>query len=189
MWIRLWILWINGLLAFPEMWKLWISLWKSGEQLWKGCAKVIIEHQGQALTVAMEMERRAIRTYERALLLAKDEEVRKGIEDILGDERRHLKRFTEMWDKTVNSAEQQVLLQAMAADVLFRGGVTEMARENALTTLTGLYRYAMESEANAVETYTKFAEKCEGEARAAFLEIVREEAGHLAELKEKLGEG
>ena len=37
--------------------------------------------------------------------------------------------------------------------------------------------------------YTKFAEKCEGEARAAFLEIVREEAGHLAELKEKLGEG
>lgn len=34
MWIRLWILWINGLLAFPEMWKLWISLWKSGEQLW-----------------------------------------------------------------------------------------------------------------------------------------------------------
>lgn len=149
---------------------------------------MIIEHQGQALTVAMEMERRAIRTYERALLLAKDEEVRKGIEDILGDERRHLKRFTEMWDKTVNSAEQQVLLQAMAADVLFRGGVTEMAREDALTTLTGLYRYAMESEANAVETYTKFAEKCEGEARAAFLEIVREEAGHLAELKEKLGE-
>ena len=118
-----------------------------GNFLWKGCAKVIIEHQGQALTVAMEMERRAIRTYERALLLAKDEEVRKGIEDILGDERRHLKRFTEMWDKTVNSAEQQVLLQAMAADVLFRGGVTEMAREDALTTLTGLYRYAMESEA------------------------------------------
>ena len=148
-----------------------------GNFLWKGCVKVIIEHQGQALTVAMEMERRAIRTYERALLLAKDKE------------RRHLKRFTEMWDKTVNSAEQQVLLQAMAADVLFRGGVTEMAREDALTTLTGLYRYAMESEANAVETYTKFAEKCEGEARAAFLEIVREEAGHLAELKEKLGEG
>ena len=40
-----------------------------GNFLWKGCAKVIIEHQGQALTVAMEMERRAIRTYERALLL------------------------------------------------------------------------------------------------------------------------
>ena len=64
-----------------------------------------------------------------------------------------------------------------------------MAREDALTTLTGLYQYAMESEANAVETYTKFAEKCEGEAQTAFLEIVREEAGHLAELKEKLGEG
>lgn len=148
---------------------------------------MIIEHQGQALTVAMEMERRAIKTYERALLLTEDEDVRRGIESILRDERRHLKRFTEMWDQTVNSAEQQVLLQAMAADVLFRGGVTEMAREDALTTLPGLYRYAMDSEANAVDTYTQFAEKCEGEAREAFLEIVREEAGHLAELKEKQG--
>ena len=146
---------------------------------------MIIEHQGQALTVAIEMERRAIKTYERALLLTEDEDVRRGIESILRDERRHLKRFTEMWDQTVNSAEQQVLLQAMAAEVLFQGGVTEMAREDALTTLPGLYRYAMDSEANAVETYTKFAEKCEGEAREAFLEIVREEAGHLAELKEK----
>lgn len=148
---------------------------------------MIIEHQGQALTVAIEMERRAIKTYERALLLTEDEDVRRGIESILRDERRHLKRFTEMWDQTVNSAEQQVLLQAMAAEVLFQGGVTEMAREDALTTLPGLYRYAMDSEANAVETYTKFAEKCEGEAREAFLEIVREEAGHLAELKEKQG--
>ena len=69
-----------------------------GNFLWKGCAKVIIEHQGQALTVAMEMERRAIRTYERALLLAKDEEVRKGIEDILGGGRGDWKRGTDRSD-------------------------------------------------------------------------------------------
>lgn len=147
---------------------------------------MIVRNQGEALSVAIAMERRAIRTYERALLLTGDAAVRQGIEEILRDERRHLRRFTEMWDKTVSSPEQQVLLQAMAADVLFPGGVSEMAREDALTTLGGLYRYAMESEANAVETYTGFAEKCDGQARAAFMEIVREEAGHLAELKKKV---
>ena len=61
---------------------------------------MIIEHQGQALTVAMEMERRAIRTYERALLLAKDEEVRKGIEDI----RRNSRCFCRQWRRMCCSA-------------------------------------------------------------------------------------
>ena len=65
---------------------------------------MIIEHQGQALTVAMEMERRAIRTYERALLLAKDEEVRKGIEDILSDERRNSRCFCRRWRRMCCSA-------------------------------------------------------------------------------------
>ncbi len=150
---------------------------------------MIVETQGQALTVAMEMERRAIRTYERALMLAEDADVRRGLQSMLSDEKRHLKRFTEMWDQTATSAEERLLLQSMGAEVLFQGGVTEMARENALTTIDGLYRYAMESEQNAVQTYTKFAEQCTGEAKQAFLDIVREEAGHLIEIRDKLAKG
>lgn len=147
---------------------------------------MIVKNQGEALLVAMDMEKRAIRTYERALLFANDAQVRQGIEEILRDERQHLKRFTQMWNQTIPSGEQMVLLQAMASDVLFSGGVTEMMREEALDSLLGLYRYAMESEDGAVKTYTDFASKCSGEAKTAFLDIVQEEAGHLAALQQKV---
>lgn len=147
---------------------------------------MIVKNQGEALLVAMDMEKRAIRTYERALLFAEAPQVRQGIEEILRDERQHLKRFTQMWNQTIPSGEQMVLLQAMASDVLFPGGVTEMVREEALSSLLGLYRYAMESEDGAVKTYTEFATKCTGEAKAAFLDIVQEESGHLESLREKV---
>ena len=57
---------------------------------------MVVRHEGQALCVAVEMERRAIRIYEQALLLTKDPAVVDGIREILKDEREHLKRFTEM---------------------------------------------------------------------------------------------
>ena len=57
---------------------------------------MIVRNENQALCVAVEMERRAIGIYERALLLAQDEGVRKGIRDILSDEQDHLRRFTAM---------------------------------------------------------------------------------------------
>ena len=47
---------------------------------------MVIRNERQALCVAVEMERRAIRIYERALMLAKSEEVRRGIEKMLGQE-------------------------------------------------------------------------------------------------------
>ena len=40
---------------------------------------MVVRNEGQALCVAVEMERRAIRVYDRALLLAKDPEVVEGI--------------------------------------------------------------------------------------------------------------
>ena len=62
-----------------------------------------------------------------------------------------------------------------------------MKREQALTTLVGLYRYAAESEAGAVETYGTFASKC-GDERVhdTFMAIVREESEHLTVLMDKL---
>ena len=48
---------------------------------------MVVKNEGQALCVAVEMERRAIRVYERALMLATDEAVIAGIREILADER------------------------------------------------------------------------------------------------------
>ena len=149
---------------------------------------MVVKNECQALCIAVEMERRAIRVYERALMLAQDAQVRAGIEEILADERRHLQRFSAMREcRMVDEAEERLLISAMAAEVLFTGGVMEMKREQALTTLRGLYQYAADSEADAVRTYADFAKKCADPAvHDVFMDIVREESSHLVELRGKL---
>ena len=149
---------------------------------------MVVRNEGQALCVAVEMERRAIRVYERALMLATAPAVIEGIKEILGDEREHLKRFSEMKAQhPVPMDEEKLLISSMAAEVLFTGGVMEMKREQALLTLEGLYRYAADSEAGAVETYGSFAEKCADEkVHDTFMAIVREESEHLTVLLAKL---
>lgn len=57
---------------------------------------MVVKNQQEALSVACEMERRAIRTYERALMITSDPEVTQGIRDILKDEREHLRTFSAM---------------------------------------------------------------------------------------------
>ena len=149
---------------------------------------MVVRNEGQALCVAVEMERRAIRVYERALMLARDPQVIEGSEEILSDEREHLKRFSEMRaEHPVPEDEEKLLISSMAAEVLFTGGVMEMKREQALTTLKGLYRYAADSEAGAVETYGSFAAKCvDTKVHDVFMSIVREESEHLTVLLDKL---
>ena len=154
------------------------------EEVWR----MVVKNECQALCIAVEMERRAIRVYERALMLAQDAQVRAGIEEILADERRHLQRFSAMREcHMVDEAEERLLISSMAAEVLFTGGVMEMKREQALKTLKGLYQYAADSEADAVRTYADFAKKCADPAvHAVFMDIVREESSHLVELRGKL---
>lgn len=149
---------------------------------------MVVKNECQALCIAVEMERRAIRVYERALMLATDPAVCQGINEILADERRHLQRFSEMRQcHMVDAAEERLLISSMAAEVLFTGGVMEMKRERALTTLLGLYQYAADSEADAVRTYADFAKKCDDPAvQSVFMDIVREESSHLVELRAKI---
>ena len=149
---------------------------------------MVVRNEGQALCVAVEMERRAIRVYERSLMLASDPQVIAGIEEILADEREHLKRFGEMRaEHPVTEDEEKLLISSLAAEVLFTGGVMEMKREQALTTLKGLYRYAADSEAGAVETYGSFASKCvDDRVKNTFMAIVREESEHLTVLLDRL---
>lgn len=151
---------------------------------------MVVHNERQALCVAVEMERRAIRVYERALMLTEDAEVRRGIESILKDEKEHYRRFLEMKNETEPvEDEEQIITQALGAEVLFTGGVMELQRAQALTTLKGLYAYAAQSEENAVETYLDFASRCRKESVAAmFRAIAAEESGHFGDLKEKMKE-
>ena len=149
---------------------------------------MVVRNEGQALCVAVEMERRAIRVYERALMLAKDPAVIAGVREILADEREHLRRFSEMRaEHPVTADEEKLLISSMAAEVLFTGGVMAMKRAQALTTLRGLYEYAADSEAGAVETYGGFAAKCaDTKVHDTFMAIVHEESEHLTVLLDRL---
>lgn len=149
---------------------------------------MIVRNEGQALCIAVEMERRAIRIYERAMMITADERVRSSIRDILKDEKEHLRRFSAMKGEAgLDEQEERMLLQAMAAEMLFPGGVMEMERSKALSTMRGLYAFAAESEQDAVEKYGAFAQKCsDPKVRQTFLSIAKEEASHLADLRAKL---
>lgn len=148
---------------------------------------MIVNNEREALCVAVEMERRAIRIYERALMLVSDEAVRGGIGDILSQEREHLKQFSAMRERYPSDAqEEQALLQAMSAEALFPGGVMEMERAQGLETLDGLYAFAADSEQHALETYLSFAEKCrDAKVADAFRAIAAEESAHLVQLRGK----
>ena len=139
---------------------------------------MIVKDQREALCVACEMERRAIGIYQRALTLTDKPEVRAGIQEILKDEREHLRRFSQVREQYcgITDAEERLLIAAMGAEALFPGGVMEMRRANSLDSLKNLYTFARDSEADAVRAYGEFADKCEHPAaREAFLAIAREE--------------
>ncbi|MBR4081778.1 MAG: ferritin family protein [Clostridia bacterium] len=148
---------------------------------------MVIRDQQQALSVAVEMEKRAIRTYERALMIVRDEAVAAGVRDILSDERGHLELFSSMAQGVPAPAEERLLTEAMAADALFSGGVMEMARREGFQSVEKLYQFAADSERSAVKNYTAFAELSTDEnVKQAFLSIAQEEAGHLAALEHQL---
>ncbi|MBE5768923.1 MAG: hypothetical protein E7333_04925 [Clostridiales bacterium] len=145
---------------------------------------MVIRNEHEALCVAVEMERRAIRVYERALMLTKDEQVIAALKEILAQEQEHFARFSAMQREfPCDAATEQMLLQAMGADVLFQGGVMDMARKDALSSVKGLYAYAADSEQQAVETYLKYADLCQNANVAdVFRAIAAEEAMHHGEL-------
>lgn len=139
---------------------------------------------GQAFYTAVEMERRAVRMYERALLLFSG--ACEGlIRDILSQEREHLRRFTDMGNRC-GGFEECALLSAKAADILYSGGLIEAQRMGAFESPEGLLAYAAGEEKGAIEKYTAFAESAEGEYRKAFLDIANEEKRHLLSLNRML---
>ncbi|MGN0777653.1 MAG: hypothetical protein ACI4MJ_00750 [Aristaeellaceae bacterium] len=149
---------------------------------------MVVRNEQQALTVAVEMEKRVIRIYERALMIADDPQVKQGIREIIKEEHEHLLRFYEMKAAcpALSEQEDKLLIQAISAEILFPGGVMELERAKGLDTLDSLYRYAAESEYDAMIKFAEYAEKCESpQIRDAFQSIAQEEAIHYARLREK----
>ncbi len=81
-----------------------------------------------------------------------------------------------------------MLLSALADEVLFEGGLNRMLREGVLESNQSLLDYAAQEEQKAIDTYTSYAELCEGDAKEAFLQIAAEEKTHLKVLEKMMNE-
>jgi len=148
-----------------------------------------IKSEQEALYIACEMERRAIRVYERGLMLCHDPALKAMLNQLHGDETMHLAKFAKMGNASIEATdqEQQILLQSYAAQILFPGGLMQAQREGAFSSLEALLAFARDSEATAVCCYEEFAQNCEREeARDAFLAIAREEQTHLEAIEEQM---
>ena len=147
---------------------------------------VKITSAGQALLMAVEMEKRAVSLYERMLLLFANEENKALLEQLLADERQHLSQFERHFDAQEHSADNIMLLGALSDEILFEGGLNQMIREGGLEDNPSILAYAAKEEEKAIETYTAYAELCEGEAKNAFLLIADEERCHLKVLEKMM---
>ncbi len=141
-----------------------------------------VKDAGEALYIACEMEKRAIRLYERALEAFAGLPCREAVAAILSDERRHLEQFAQMGAQAP-SFERAQLLSAQAARVLFSGGLTEAHRKGAFASERALYAYAAQEEREAAERYQAFAQELGGPAAQAFEQIGLEEKQHLWKLE------
>ena len=100
-----------------------------------------IRGAGEALYIACQMEKRAIRLYERALAVFADGVCQDAVRSILAEERNHLGQFSRMGAETPDFERAQ-LLSAKASGVLFSGGLVEAQRKGAFASVRSLYAYA-----------------------------------------------
>ncbi len=159
------------------------------QNMCSGKGPLQVKNEQEALFLACEMERRAIRVYERGLMLSYDPAIKELMQRLYGDEEMHLAKFSRMgnFSPDVSDQEQQLMLKSYAAQILFPGGLMQAQREGALNNIQSLLAFARDSEETAVRSYTEFAASCDNvEAREMFLAIAGEEQAHLAALEEQL---
>ena len=137
-----------------------------------------VQNAGEALYIASEMEKRAIKLYERALMLFGQGPCKEALSAILQDEKGHLASFQALGAQEPGF-EQAQLLSAQAAEVLFAGGLMEAQRKGAFQSVKSLYSYAADQEAEAIERYGSFAAQLDGGAAEAFRAIAEEEKQHF----------
>ena len=74
---------------------------------------VAVKTAGDALYIACEMEKRAVKLYERAALIWPDGPIAAAIGDMLSQEREHLRRFTHMLSGRVPEHAEALVLSAL----------------------------------------------------------------------------
>lgn len=143
----------------------------------------------QAISIAIEMERRGEEFYTKAARVSKNEEAVELLEKLAGDERCHMADFQRLADRICGGecgpydAETGAFLTAVAADIVFPGGLMELIPDGGLNSQEAVLRYAIRSEKDSILFYSEMTCHALNEnAREIFEEILKAERGHLARL-------
>lgn len=147
-----------------------------------------IQNQNEAMFIACQMERGAIKHYSRAMQLMQalgreNEPLYARIAAMLDEEQSHLDQFCSYTDCSQISQDRQTLLTALMQDWLFKGGLMGAARQGMMEDIPSMIQYAQDSEALSAKKYREFAEMTSDEVtRQTLLSIAAEEDKHFLEL-------
>lgn len=177
-------------MSFPQfLWKHCGKALLSVDELCTGVKMMYVNNQQEALYIACEMEKRAIRLYQRAVMLLDDPVMKAEAEEMVQEETQHLQRFRQMGEQLSGHPldEGQLILSAFAAQILYPGGLVEASREHAFEDRKSLLTVALNEEKSAIKWYAAFAKECTSkEAQEMFLNIAAEEVLHMQVLEDKL---
>lgn len=151
----------------------------------------------EGLRIAVEMERRGVKFYRRAVRLTKSVQAAALLEELALEEEQHQRDFAKLlaaqsegrYDEAAEcyTAEASAYLSAVAAEVVFSGGFMEVGRLGGFENLAAILQSAINSEKNSILFYTELRELTSDPAsRAAFSEIITQEKVHLARLQQQL---
>ena len=146
----------------------------------------------EGLRIAVEIERRGEDFYRRAAKVSRSAETVALLNALAGDEVLHGREFQRLYEMACARMgsegcapyddETSAYLSAIAAEVVFPGGLMAL-RQTGFEDPRAVLNAAIASEKDSILFYNELAACARNaEARATFLEIARQERGHLARL-------
>jgi rubrerythrin len=150
----------------------------------------------EALRIAAEIERKGERFYRMAQGVAKDGPAYNLMEMLRQQEQAHAQRFEGMLERLTSQDEEEdvaydmetnAFLSAIAAEVVFPGGVLASLMNRRLETVRDILLYAISSEKDSLLFYMEMLLETKDESFAqVFREIISEEKKHLYDLQRLL---
>lgn len=151
----------------------------------------------EGLRIAIEMERRGIEFYRHASKLTKSGHLVEMLEALAEEEEGHKRDFTKLMADQCEgraaraavcySGETSAYLSAIAADIVFPGGLMEVGRRGGFDSLPAILTTAIDSEKNSILFYTELRDLTgDPDAREAFGSVISQEKEHLAKLQQQL---
>ena len=144
----------------------------------------------EGLRIAIEMEKRGEALYRKAARVSKKREVVDMLSSLANDEVAHAAEFTRLYNEALArragyasyGEEASAYLSAVAADIVFPGGLMAL-REEGFDDIRAVLDYAIVSEKDSILFYLELARLSNDEAaRNVFLSIAEQERGHMRRL-------